>query len=41
MNVTSKYPRVNVVLGDLNSKDVIEEEVKKADIVFVSYPPLF
>ncbi|KAJ5287244.1 hypothetical protein N7478_002930 [Penicillium angulare] len=32
--VSSKYPKVRVVHGDLDSADTIEEEVKKADIVF-------
>ncbi|KAL2010369.1 hypothetical protein VTN00DRAFT_6176 [Thermoascus crustaceus] len=32
--LTSKYPKVRVVLGDLDSADIIEEEVKKADIVY-------
>ncbi|CAI7576837.1 unnamed protein product [Penicillium pancosmium] len=30
----AKYPDIRVVLGDLDSSDVIEEEVKNADIVF-------
>ncbi|KAJ5223528.1 hypothetical protein N7468_008070 [Penicillium chermesinum] len=32
--LTSKYPQVRVVHGDLDSADVIENEVKNADIVF-------
>ncbi|KAJ5716386.1 hypothetical protein N7493_008297 [Penicillium malachiteum] len=32
--VSSKYPKIRVVHGDLDSSDIIEEEVKKADIVF-------
>jgi uncharacterized protein YbjT (DUF2867 family) len=32
--VTSKFPNVRIVLGDLGSADIIEEEVKNADIVF-------
>ncbi|PYI15897.1 nucleoside-diphosphate-sugar epimerase [Aspergillus violaceofuscus CBS 115571] len=32
--LSSEYPKVRVVLGDLDSADIIEEEVKKADIVF-------
>ncbi|KAJ5087768.1 hypothetical protein N7456_011384 [Penicillium angulare] len=32
--VSSKYPKIRVVHGDLDSADIIEEEVKKADIVF-------
>ncbi|PLN83148.1 transcription factor/nuclear export subunit protein 2-domain-containing protein [Aspergillus taichungensis] len=32
--LTSKYPNVRVVIGDLDSVDVIEEETKNADIVF-------
>lgn len=32
--LTDKYPKVRVVHGDLDSSDVIEEEVKNADIVF-------
>jgi hypothetical protein len=32
--VTSKYPQIRTVIGDLDSSDLIEEEVKNADIVF-------
>ncbi|KAJ6108438.1 hypothetical protein N7523_009761 [Penicillium sp. IBT 18751x] len=32
--VTTKYPHLRVVHGDLESVDIIEEEVKNADIVF-------
>lgn len=32
--LTSKFPKVRVVLGDLDSADILEEEVKKADIVY-------
>ncbi|KAJ6110022.1 hypothetical protein N7486_002257 [Penicillium sp. IBT 16267x] len=32
--LTSKYPKIRVVHGDLDSSHIIEEEVKKADIVF-------
>lgn len=32
--LSSKYPKIRVVHGDLDSTDIIEEEVKKADIVF-------
>ncbi|KXG49812.1 Semialdehyde dehydrogenase, NAD-binding [Penicillium griseofulvum] len=32
--VTSKYPQIRTVIGDLDSSELIEEEVKKADIVF-------
>ncbi|PGH20345.1 hypothetical protein AJ80_03613 [Polytolypa hystricis UAMH7299] len=32
--IASKYPTVNLVYGSLNSADVIEEEAKKADIVY-------
>ncbi|KAJ5099840.1 hypothetical protein N7532_006841 [Penicillium argentinense] len=32
--LTSQYPKIRVVLGDLDSSDIIEEEVKNADIVF-------
>ncbi|KAJ5562798.1 hypothetical protein N7535_002755 [Penicillium sp. DV-2018c] len=32
--VTSKYPQVRTVIGDLDSSDLIEEEVKNADIVY-------
>lgn len=32
--LSSKYPNVRVVHGDLESADIIEEEVKNADIVF-------
>ena len=35
--VTSKYPNVRIVLGDLDSSDIIEEEVKNADIVLREY----
>ncbi|KAB8277021.1 hypothetical protein BDV30DRAFT_205698 [Aspergillus minisclerotigenes] len=31
--VTSKYPNVRIVLGDLDSSNIIEEEVKNADII--------
>ncbi|KAJ5552612.1 hypothetical protein N7494_001990 [Penicillium frequentans] len=30
--LSSKYPKIRVVHGDLDSNDIIEEEVKKADI---------
>lgn len=36
--LSSEYPKVRVVLGDLDSADIIEEEVKKADIVFRTSP---
>ncbi|KAJ9302782.1 hypothetical protein DTO271G3_156 [Paecilomyces variotii] len=32
--ITSKFPNVKIAHGDLDSKDLIEEEVKKADIVY-------
>ncbi|KAJ5177029.1 uncharacterized protein N7482_002906 [Penicillium canariense] len=32
--LSSKYPQIRVVLGDLDSVDIIAEEVKNADIVF-------
>ncbi|KAJ5737508.1 uncharacterized protein N7483_002633 [Penicillium malachiteum] len=32
--LSSKYPKIRVVHGDLDSSYIIEEEVKKADIVF-------
>lgn len=32
--LTSKYPKIRVVHGDLDSSDIIEDEVKNADIVF-------
>ncbi|PYH99012.1 hypothetical protein BO71DRAFT_415916 [Aspergillus ellipticus CBS 707.79] len=32
-HLTSKYPKARVVIGDLDSADIIEEEVKNADIV--------
>ncbi|EAW12617.1 putative nucleoside-diphosphate-sugar epimerase [Aspergillus clavatus NRRL 1] len=32
--LASKYPNVRIVHGDLDSADTIEEEVKKADIVY-------
>jgi hypothetical protein len=32
--VTSKYPKIRTVIGDLDSSDLIEHEVKHADIVF-------
>lgn len=36
--LSSKYPNVRVVMGDLDSVDVIEEETKNADIVFSMFP---
>lgn len=36
--LTAKYPQIRVVLGDLDSSDIIEEEVKNADIVFRKTP---
>lgn len=36
--LTSQYPKVRVVHGDLESSDIIEEEVKNADIVFRKTP---
>lgn len=35
--LTNKYPKIRVVQGDLDSSDIIEEEVKNADIVFREY----
>jgi putative NADH-flavin reductase len=35
--VSSKYPGIRIVHGDLDSADIIEEEVKNADIVFSQY----
>lgn len=35
--LTSKYPNIRVVHGDLDSSDIIEKEVKNADIVFRKY----
>lgn len=35
--LTSKYPNIRVVRGDLDSANIIEEEVKDADIVFREY----
>lgn len=32
--VKEQYPNVRIVMGDLDSADLIEEEVKKADIVY-------
>lgn len=32
--VAAQYPKVKLVYGDLDSADVIEEEAKKADIVY-------
>ncbi|KAJ5628615.1 hypothetical protein N7490_010843 [Penicillium lividum] len=32
--LSSKYPKIRVVHGDLDSSAIIEEEVKKADILF-------
>ncbi|KAJ5933805.1 hypothetical protein N7454_006134 [Penicillium verhagenii] len=32
--LSSRYPKIRIVHGDLDSSDIIEEEVKKADIVF-------
>jgi hypothetical protein len=35
--VSNKYPQIRIVHGDLDSADIIEEEVKNADIVFSEY----
>lgn len=35
--VSSKYPQLRIVHGDLDSVDIIAEEVKNADIVFSEY----
>jgi N-acetyl-gamma-glutamylphosphate reductase len=35
--VTSKYPEIRIVHGDLDSVDIIAEEVKNADIVYSQY----
>lgn len=35
--MSSKYPQIRIVHGDLDSADIIEEEVKNADIVFSEY----
>jgi N-acetyl-gamma-glutamylphosphate reductase len=32
--VASKYPHIRIVIGDLDSSDLIEKEVQDADIVF-------
>lgn len=32
--VTSKYPHIRTVIGDLDSSELIEKEVQDADIVF-------
>ncbi|CAG8119729.1 unnamed protein product [Penicillium salamii] len=32
--ITTKYPKIRTVIGDLDSSDLIEEEVRNADIVF-------
>lgn len=32
--VKTMYPKIRIVKGDLDSADVIEEEVKNADIVY-------
>ncbi|KOS44563.1 hypothetical protein ACN38_g4514 [Penicillium nordicum] len=32
--LSSKYPKIRIVHGDLDSFDLLEEEVRKADIVF-------
>ena len=37
--VTSKYPQVRTVIGDLDSSELIEEEVKNADIVIRMFIP--
>lgn len=39
--LTSKYPNVRVVLGDLDSVSIIEEESKNADIIFSMFPSSF
>lgn len=35
--LASEYPQARVVYGDLDSADIIEEEVKNADIVYRTY----
>lgn len=38
--VSSKYPKARIVIGDLDSSDLIAEETKNADIVLrTSRPP--
>ena len=37
--LSKEYPKVRIVNGDLDSAEVIEEEVKNADIVFRISPP--
>ncbi|KAI9731767.1 MAG: hypothetical protein M1834_004556 [Cirrosporium novae-zelandiae] len=32
--IAAKYPKINLVYGDLNSADLLEEEAKKADAIF-------
>jgi hypothetical protein len=32
--VKAQYPTIRIIYGDLDSSDIIEEEVKNADIVF-------
>jgi uncharacterized protein YbjT (DUF2867 family) len=32
--LTAQFPKVHIVHGDLDSADLLEEEAKKADIVY-------
>jgi N-acetyl-gamma-glutamylphosphate reductase len=35
--LVSKFPKVRIVYGDLDSADILEEEAMKADIVYRQY----
>src|SRR5699024_9399147 len=39
--LTSVYPNVRTVLGDVESTELIADEVKRADIVYSMLPPTF
>jgi uncharacterized protein YbjT (DUF2867 family) len=39
--LTAQYLNIRVVRGDLDSVDIIEEEVADADIVFSQCPSLY
>lgn len=39
--LSNQYPKIRVVHGDLDSYDILEEEVGKADIVFRGFSSTF
>jgi uncharacterized protein YbjT (DUF2867 family) len=40
-NIASKYPFITIVIGDLDSADILKVESAQADVVLRTPPPLF